>query len=233
MRQSVLISLLGVAALVTGCATKNYVRQTEVPIEQKVDAATDTNGKQDTAIAKDEADIAKNAQAISATDEKATTADRRAGDAMTRANQAGQKADQDGQEIAALRGVVANLDDYKVVGQATTLFALNRATLTKEDKDQLDQVAGSAGSLKKYFVAVEGHTDKTGPADYNMVLSRRRADAVVQYLVTQKNIPFYEIRVIGLGSDMPADPGNTRDARAKNRRVEVKVYSADAAMAAR
>jgi outer membrane protein OmpA-like peptidoglycan-associated protein len=233
MRQIVLISLLGVAALVAGCATKNYVRQTLIPIEQKADAATDTNAKQDTEIAKNQADIAKNAAAITAVDEKATAADRRAGDAMSRANEAGQKADQVSQEIAALRGVVANLDDYKVVGETTTLFELNRAALTKEAKNQLDQVAGSTGSLKRYFVAVEGHTDKTGGPEYNLELSKRRADAVVQYLVTQKDIPFYEIRAIGLGAQMPADAGNTREARAKNRRVEVKLFSAGQAIASR
>jgi outer membrane protein OmpA-like peptidoglycan-associated protein len=232
MRQSVLVSLLGVAALFAGCATKNYVRQTEVPIEQKVDTATSTNGTQDTAIAQNKSDIAKNVTAISAADEKATGADRRAGEAMNKANEADQKADKDSQEIAALRGVVANLDDYKVTGQATALFALNRAVLTKEDKDQLDMVA-NMGSMKRYFVAVEGYTDKTGAAEYNMELSRRRADAVVHYLVTEKMVPFYQIRVIGLGADDSADQGKTRAARAKNRRVEVKVYSADAAVAAR
>lgn len=237
MRQSVFISVLGVAALFAGCATKGYVRQTEVPIEQKVDAATDTNAKQDTTIAQnkqeEDAAIAKTNTAVSAVDEKVTAVDRKAGDAMNKANEADQKADKDSQEIAALRTVIANIDDYKVVGMGTVLFGLNRAVLTKDDKDQLDMVAGGMGSAKRYFVAVEGYTDSTGPKDYNMQLSKRRADAVVEYLVTQKNVPFYQIRVIGLGDNNPVDPGKNRAARAKNRRVEVKVFSADAAVASR
>jgi len=231
MRQSVLISLLAVAALVSGCATKKYVRATEQPISDKVDAATSTNGKQDTEIAADEANIAKNAQAISATDERVAAADRRAGDAMTKANQVDQKADKNAADIVALRGVVANIDDYKPVGDVTVLFPLNRATLSADDKAQLDMLAGTTSNLKKYFVAVEGFTDKTGPADYNLQLSQRRADAVVVYLASQKNVPFYQIRTVGLGAEQPADPGNTRAARAKNRRVEVKVFSADQASA--
>jgi OmpA-OmpF porin, OOP family len=231
MRQSVLISLLGVAALVSGCATKKYVRATEQPIQDKVDTANATNGKQDTEIAADEANIAKNAQAISATDERVAAADRRAGDAMTKANQVDQKADKNAADIVALRGVVANIDDYKPVGDVTVLFPLNRATLSADDKAQLDMLASTTSNLKKYFVAVEGFTDKTGPADYNLQLSQRRADAVVVYLASQKNVPFYQIRTVGLGAEQPVDPGNNRAARAKNRRVEVKVFSADQASA--
>ena len=231
MRQSVLISLLGVAALVSGCATKKYVRATEQPISDKVDAATATNGKQDTEIAADEANIAKNAQAISATDERVAAADRRAGDAMTKANQVDQKTDKNAADIVALRGVVANIDDYKPVGDVTVLFPLNRATLSADDKAQLDMIASTTSNLKKFFVAVEGFTDKTGPADYNLQLSQRRADAVVVYLASQKSVPFYQIRTVGLGAEQPVDPGNNRAARAKNRRVEVKVFSADQASA--
>jgi outer membrane protein OmpA-like peptidoglycan-associated protein len=231
MRQSVLISLLGVAALVSGCATKKYVRATEQPISDKVDVATSTNGKQDTEIAADEANIAKNAQAISATDERVAAADRRAGDAMTKANQVDQKTDKNAADIVALRGVVANIDDYKPVGDVTVLFPLNRATLSADDKAQLDMIASTTSNLKKFFVAVEGFTDKTGPADYNLQLSQRRADAVVVYLASQKSVPFYQIRTVGLGAEQPVDPGNNRAARAKNRRVEVKVFSADQASA--
>ena len=58
-------------------------------------------------------------------------------------------------------------------------------------------------------------------------MSRTRADAVVNYLVAQHDIPVYRIHMVGLGKEKPADEGKTREARAKNRRVEVKVFSAD------
>jgi len=196
-----------------------------------VDQVADQSNRQGTEITQTRQDVAKNTTAISAVDEKATTADRRAQDAMAKANQADQKADQDSREITALRGVIANIDDYKVTGQATVLFPLNRATLSKDDKAQLDQLVSNTGSLKRYFIAVEGFTDSTGPADYNLELSRRRADAVVQYLAAERNVNFYQIRTIGLGEAQPADPGKSREARAKNRRVEVKIFSADAVTA--
>ncbi len=236
MKHMVLVTLLGAAALVAGCATKNYVRQNIQPVDAKIDATTATVTKQGGEIDQNTKDIAANQQKINAVDETATTADRRAGDAMNRANAVGQEADQNKNDIAgvrkALADTVANLDNYKVTGQQTVLFPLNQAKLSADDKAKLDEIAGGVGSLKRYFIAVEGYTDATGPADYNLQLSRRRADAVVQYLAADKNVDFNHIHTIGFGDAKPADPGKNRDARAKNRRVEVQIYSADDALAA-
>ncbi len=79
---------------------------------------------------------------------------------------------------------------------------------------------------------MEGFTDRTGTRQYNEVLSRKRADAVVEYLVAKHDIPIFRIHMIGLGEEKPVDDGHTRAARAKNRRVEVKVFSADESYAA-
>ena len=236
MKHTVLVTLLGVTALVAGCATKNYVRQNIQPVDAKIDQTNATVTKQGGEIDQHTKDIAANAQKINAVDETATTADRRAGDAMNRANAVGQEADQNKTDIGnvrtALNNTIANLDNYKVTTETTVLFGLNQAKLSNDDKAKLDTIASGTSSLKRYFIAVEGYTDATGPADYNMQLSRRRADAVVQYLAAEKNIDFNHIHTIGFGEAKPADPGKTRDARAKNRRVEVQVYSADEALAA-
>lgn len=223
MRQSLMI-LLGVVTLVGGCATKKYVQQQVQPVSSKVDQAAAQNQQQDAQIHSAQTDIATNKSAISATDEKASTADRRAGEAMNRANEVGQKSDQ---EISQLRNVIANIDDYKVVDQATVHFGFNRSMLTNDAKQQLDELASKTSSYKRYFVAVEGYTDQTGPASYNLQLSRRRADSVVLYLAGQKMVPFYLIHTIGLGEDNPVAAGRTRADRAQNRRVEVKIFSAD------
>lgn len=232
MTQKFLIAILGATALVSGCATKGYVRQNVTPVQDKLNQVADQVTKQGGDIQKTQQDVQKNTQAISATDEKLSATDRRANDAQTSANKANDQAQKDDQEITQLRGVIANLDDYKVANQTTVLFKFNSAELSKEDKDQLDQIASNTSSLKKYFIAVEGYTDTIGDANYNLQLSRRRADAVVVYLSAEKKVPFYEIRTIGLGENNLVDEGKTAAARAKNRRVEVKIFSADAALAA-
>jgi outer membrane protein OmpA-like peptidoglycan-associated protein len=200
-------------------------------VQTKVGEVADQANKQGTDIAATRQDVAKNTTAIQATDEKATGAGRRADDAMAKANQVDQKADQNARDLGQLRTTIANLDDYKVVNQGTVLFGLNRATLTPESKQQLDQLVANAGSMKRYFIAVEGYADSTGNKDYNLELSKRRAEAVVTYLAGEKDVDFNHIHVIGLGTLRPVDPGKNREARAKNRRVEVKVYSADDALA--
>jgi len=236
MRQTLLVSLLGAATLIAGCATKNYVRLTVQPVDAKIDQTNATVAKEQTEIDQTNKDVAANATKINAVDETATGADRRAGDAMNKANQVGQEADQNKTDIAgvrqALANTIANLDNYKVMNQATVLFALNQAKLSADDKAKLDQLASNTSSYKRYFIAVEGYTDQTGPADYNLALSRRRADAVVQYLAGEKNVDFNHIHTIGFGELKPVDTDKSREARAKNRRVEVQIYSADEALAA-
>jgi outer membrane protein OmpA-like peptidoglycan-associated protein len=105
--------------------------------------------------------------------------------------------------------------------------------LTADGRQQLDQlVAGQVGNLKRYFIAVQGFTDKTGSAEYNLNLSRRRAEAVQTYLVAQHNVPVFRIQIVGLGKDKPINDQKTRDDRGKNRRVEVTIFDADANQAA-
>jgi outer membrane protein OmpA-like peptidoglycan-associated protein len=113
------------------------------------------------------------------------------------------------------------------------LFKFDSAKLTDDAKQQLDQLASSqVGSLKRYFIAIQGFTDSTGSVEHNLDLSRRRAEAVQTYLVSQHNMPVYRIQIVGLGKDKPVDEGKNRAAREKNRRVEVTVFSADGAQSA-
>ena len=225
-----LLAITSLVGFATGCATKGYVRNSVSPVQTKVDQVADQSNKQGEQLQQTRQDVDKNTTAIAGVDEKATAADRRAGDAMNRAQTADQKATQNTQQIASLRNTVTNLDNYKVVQTATVLFPFNQAKLKAEDKQQLDQLVGQTNNLKRYFISIEGYTDPTGDAAYNLDLSKRRADAVVQYLAGEKDVDFNRIHTIGLGEQKLVDDAKTRDARAKNRRVEVKIYSADDAL---
>ena len=123
---------------------------------------------------------------------------------------------------------IADLDDYKSAGAATVLFKFNSAKLTDEAKQALDHLVTAQGSaLKRYFIAIQGYTDKIGTLEYNLDLSRRRAQAVQAYLVAQHNLPVYRIQIVGLGKDKPINDQKTKEDRSKNRRVEVTLFSAD------
>jgi outer membrane protein OmpA-like peptidoglycan-associated protein len=226
------------AMLAGGCATKKYVRNTTAPIQAKVDQVGEQTNQNSTQIQDTRTQVKQvdeRAQSgISAAQERAATADQHAGEAMNsakaadaKAAQAGQTADQAMQGVSSLRSVVANIDDYKMATSATVPFKFNAYRLTDDAKAELDKIASDAKNNKRFFIAVEGYTDSTGSRAYNEELSRKRADAVVNYLVSKQDIPIYRIHMIGLGKDKPVDEGRGREARAKNRRVEVKVFSAD------
>src|SRR5579864_1954035 len=227
MKRVIQITIVAsVVLLLGGCATKKYVAQQTDPINAKVNEVDKQAQNTQKQLEGDE-------PKISAAAEKADSADARAGDALGRADAASKKTDQVKSDLtnqfhSELNERIANIDDYKPAGDVVVLFKFNSAKLTDEAKQQLDQIGGDkVGSMKRYFVAIEGFTDKIGPSDYNLELSRKRAEAVQTYLVAQHNIPVYRIQIVGLGKDKPVNDEKTRDDREKNRRVEVTLFSAD------
>jgi outer membrane protein OmpA-like peptidoglycan-associated protein len=225
------------------------VRNTTAPIQAKVDqvgteTTQNTQQLEDTKTqlkqVDDKAQSGINAaqerasaadQHAAAADQHAATADQHATAAMNRANSVGDMADANNKDLNKLRAEVANIDDYKLQDSASVPFAFDKFALSASAKEDLDNLAGSLQANKRFVISVEGFTDSTGDKAYNEALSRKRADAVVTYLVSKHDVPIYRIHMIGLGEDKPADEGKDRAARAKNRRVEVKVFSADQATA--
>lgn len=212
----------GVLLLAGGCATKKYVAKQTDPLNQKIQEVEKSAQNTQKQLESDE-------PKISAAAEKADSADSRATDAIGRADAASKKSDQVRSDLRSeLNERIANLDDYKPAGDAVVLFKFNSAKLTDDAKQQLDQLAkGNVESKKRYFVAIQGFTDKIGSDDYNLQLSRRRAESVQKYLVETYNVPVYRIQIVGLGKDKPVNEEKTRDDREKNRRVEVTIFSAD------
>jgi OOP family OmpA-OmpF porin len=227
MKRHIEVAVIASVLLLGGCATKKYVAEQVDPTNQKI-SEVDKNQKNT------QKQLESDEPKISAADEKASSADARATDALGRADAASKKSDQVRADLhGELNDRIANLDDYKAAGNVTVLFKFDSAKLTDDARTQLDQLASSqVGSLKRYFVAIQGFTDKTGTVEHNLDLSRRRAEAVQNYLVGQHNVPVYRIQVVGLGKDKPVDEGKGREAREKNRRVEVTLFSADGGQSA-
>jgi OmpA-OmpF porin, OOP family len=227
MKRHIEVTMIASVLLLGGCATKKYVAEQVDPANTKI---SEVDRNQKSTQKQLEGDEPK----ISAADEKATSADARATDALGRADAASKKSDQVRADLHnELNEKIANIDDYKAAGNITVLFRFDSAKLTDDGRQLLDQLATSpVGSLKRYFVAIQGFTDSTGSVEHNLELSRRRAEAVQTYLVSQHDMPVYRIQIVGLGKDKPVDDGKGRAAREKNRRVEVTVFSADGAQAA-
>jgi outer membrane protein OmpA-like peptidoglycan-associated protein len=116
------------------------------------------------------------------------------------------------------------LSEYDVKGEATVKFKVGSAKVAPEDEEQLKQLAQTATGLKGYIVEVIGYADSTGNAAMNTKLSEDRAQAVITYLVQQGSVPVRHIVAPGaMGEYGAAAPNETKEGRAENRRVEVKV----------
>jgi len=243
MTQRIPIAIVTLATLFSaGCATKKYVGQTVAPLSQKVDQVASKTDQQGQTLDQTRQTLEKDETQLNATNERAVSAGNRADQAAESANQAKQAAGQANDSAlqanqkadrvdGELRNVVANLDAYKKVSDTTVNFKFNSDKLAPEAKQSLDQMVQNQGQYKRFFIAVEGFTDKIGSAEYNEALSRRRADAVVEYLVGEHDVPIYRIHMVGLGKMKPVEDAGTRAAGAKNRRVEVTLFSADESLA--
>jgi outer membrane protein OmpA-like peptidoglycan-associated protein len=116
------------------------------------------------------------------------------------------------------------LSEYDVKGQATLNFEVGSSKIAAKDQIELKELANTATRLKGYIIEVMGYTDSTGNAAMNTKLSANRAEAVVTYLVQQGSVPVRHIVAPGaMGEYGAAAPNETKEGRADNRRVEVKV----------
>jgi len=207
---------------VSGCATKNYVKNQTAPLIEhtgQLDQKTAQNNRQIQ-------DVDQRAQAgITQAQSSADQATQNAQKATQDANSADTAANDVATRADSLDAVVKGLDNYHKVSDVAVTFGFDKAALTRDDRQQLDNFAGQLGSAQNYILEVTGGTDTTGPAQYNYDLSQRRADAVVQYLAAKYNIPAHRFYLIGIGKDEQVAPDTTRAGRAKNRRVEIQLLS--------
>jgi len=219
------------ALLLTGCATKKYVRETVAPVDQRV---TEVEKKSAEAVA----NLAEKTQKdISRVEERAMTADNKAGEAGRSAQQADAKAAQAGQvaqsaqqlgrenqgKIGEVQRAVETIENLKVVSSEEVFFDFGKSVLTDEAKAKLDSVAQSVARLSRPQVELEGWADPIGPAEGNLVLSRKRADSVVRYLL-EKGIPLRRIHIVGQG-EVQREGRVTREERTQMRKVVVRVLA--------
>ncbi len=108
----------------------------------------------------------------------------------------------------------------KIVSLSGVHFAFDSATLTSEAKSILDNAAQIINARSDTRFAIEGHTDSSGPDNYNQSLSERRANSVLNYLVS-KGVSASSLSAVGKGESSPVTSNDTREGRAKNRRVDV------------
>lgn len=100
-------------------------------------------------------------------------------------------------------------------------FDFNSSTIKNESYNALNEVVKIMKESNDVNFVIEGHTDNVGTDEYNLALSKARANAVRQYFIA-KGIPASRISAVGQGEAKPISTNDTEEGRAKNRRVEIK-----------
>jgi outer membrane protein OmpA-like peptidoglycan-associated protein len=115
-------------------------------------------------------------------------------------------------------------EGIKITFQSGLLFDVDKADLRPEARQNLEKLAGILNKYEDTNILIEGHTDSTGPEDYNMDLSRRRAESVSHHLATL-NVATSRFSVIGYGEMQAVATNDTPDGRQLNRRVELAIMA--------
>jgi OOP family OmpA-OmpF porin len=186
-------------------------------VESRVDPVENRVGSAENRIGQ----VEQNAQRLSGQiDELAAVANAAGGGAKA----AQETADAAVAGVNATNERISSLDDYVVQDVTSINFRNNSAVLSADSKQQLDDLANKAMTAKGYVIEITGYTDSTGSVQKNRALSQRRADAVVRYLAENHRIPLRRIVTpFGYGEAQAVADNRTREGRAQNRRVEVKI----------
>lgn len=111
--------------------------------------------------------------------------------------------------------------------EAGVYFDTNKADVKGTSAATLDRLAGIFQEYPKTVILIEGHTDSAGTDEYNMDLSRRRAQSVSNYLIA-KGVDASRFTVKWYGETQPRADNATAEGKAKNRRVELGIIASEA-----
>ena len=203
----------------TACATKKMVR-TEVG---------EVNGKVETlskSVEETQERTRANEARIGEVDQKAQSAGQRADAAGRRADEANAAAAAVNTRADAIERASKRLVYEVTLSEDKGGFKFGKALMPDEAKADLDALVQKLKAEPNgAFIEIEGHTDNAGPTTLNYRLGLERAEAVKRYLYEQHNVPLHKISVISYGEEKPIAPNKTKEGRAQNRRVVIKVLT--------
>jgi peptidoglycan-associated lipoprotein len=189
----------------TGCVKKSDFRKQVSATDTRITAAENSIEDKDRKIS----DLRKD------TDQRLTTLQGETADARQRGDRAMSKAEE------AIRGRLlwtVTLSDDQIK------FPFGKAKLPTDASHVLDDLVSKVRSYgKALYLEIEGHTDNVGTPEINRQLGEQRAMAVRDYLSHEGGIPLHAINTISLGETEPVADNKTRDGRAQNRRVVIRV----------
>jgi peptidoglycan-associated lipoprotein len=222
-----LMTALAVAAVAigaAGCATKKYVQTGIGEVNDKVDSLGRSVEQTQERTRANEGKIAEVDTKATAAGTAAQQANNAAAAANSAASAANNNANAVGGKLDAFDRQSRRLVLEVVINTASGNFESGKTDLPDDAKAQIDQVISRLQQdPKNVYIEIEGHTDNTGPAELNDKLGLDRAEAAKRYLYEKHQIPLHKINVISYGMTKPAADNKTKEGRAQNRRIVIRV----------
>jgi outer membrane protein OmpA-like peptidoglycan-associated protein len=207
-------------------ASKTHIKNRIDPLTGRVSEMEEVNKEQAARIKeideRTQAELKKATEQVNEADSKAQLADKAA-------SEAGQTAREAQTQISSVQSDVdhrfSELDNFQTVKTLRVSFKRDQSLLDPEDKAALDELASELKDHKGYVLEVEGYTDTRGSQQYNLELSRKRADSVVRYLVSEHQIPLFRVRTVGMGQTKAELDENGKSMPGSSRKVEIRLLS--------
>jgi peptidoglycan-associated lipoprotein len=219
------ITLLVVSGT-TACATKKFVRTSVGEVNAKTDSLGKTVEETQERTRQNEGKISEVDKKAQAAGQSAQQANQAAAAAQTTASNAVEVGNKANTKVDAIDAANRRLVFEVVLSEDQGNFKFGQTTLPDEAKARIDEMVKKVQQdPKNVFIEIEGHTDNVGDPLVNEKIGLERAEAVQRYLYEQYQIPLHKMNIISYGESKPAAPNKTRDGRAQNRRVVIKVLA--------
>ena len=206
--RTLIVPLLAASVALAGCAKKSYVQREVGEVNKKVDAVS--------------AEVEKTQQRVQQNEVQIAAVDKQAQSGISEAKGSAQAAMTKAQE--AEKAAKGKLIYTVTLSNDKVRFPVNKAEISDEAKALIDEAVGPLVKENRgVWFEIEGHTDNTGDAAYNFKLGEERAMAVRDYIAKTHGIALNRLNVISYGEEKPVAENKTRDERAQNRRVVIRI----------
>jgi peptidoglycan-associated lipoprotein len=210
----------------TACATKKFVRTSVGEVNDKVDSLGRSVEETQERTRRNEGRIGEVDQKAQAAAQSAQQANDAAAVANSAANDASSKAVMVDGKVDTMDKANRRLIYEVVLSEDSGNFKFGRATLPDEAKAKIDELVSKLKQdPKNVYIEIEGHTDNVGDKAVNEKIGLERAQAAQRYLYEQYQIPLHKMNVISYGEAKPVAPNKTKEGRAQNRRVVIRVLA--------
>ncbi len=209
-------------SIVSGCATKKYVRNR---VNERVTPLENRTGELEETSRRNTQDISRLSREVEDVRMRADKAQEQADRASASAEQANTRVTGVEQSITTLR---SNLDKFTLQKTVTVLFDVGKSDLKPEAYTSLDELANQIKDRNGFLIEIEGYASAEGDPKKNDLLSQARSEAVRRYMAERHNVPLFRMSLLGFGTSRPVADNASEEGRIRNRRVEVRLLTNNA-----